>query len=319
MRALAAWMVCLYHSAFLIVDNFPGIRKVLDWGQEGVYVFFVISGLILPYSMSKSNYEVKFAGKFMLKRMLRLYPPFLLSIILYTYFFNSWDQIFTSETFHKALDSALFLVPFKGTVWVNDIYWTLFVEFQYYIFLALLFPLISSENSWIRRISFLGTLALSFVSYYFHWVDNAKVGLFFHLPVFSLGFLLYLHIEKKIKPLEFWIGFLIAGLSCAYLTGNLFGLGYHIILTALFSFFIIYFIHSAPRWLNFIGEISYSFYLTHWVAINVIGNILYNYKSSIAGSLIIFFLIQVVAIAIAWFFYFLIEKRSLRLTKKIRY
>ncbi|MFM7309531.1 MAG: hypothetical protein ACKOZY_02900 [Flavobacteriales bacterium] len=40
LRAVAALMVCLYHAAFVLSNDFPSMTKALDIGQEGVYVFF---------------------------------------------------------------------------------------------------------------------------------------------------------------------------------------------------------------------------------------------------------------------------------------
>jgi len=39
LRGIAAWMVCMFHSAFIIKPFYPELLPLLDWGQEGVYVF----------------------------------------------------------------------------------------------------------------------------------------------------------------------------------------------------------------------------------------------------------------------------------------
>ena len=49
LRGIAAWMVCLFHASFLVKEFYPGLCLFFDIGQEGVCVFFVISGVVLPW------------------------------------------------------------------------------------------------------------------------------------------------------------------------------------------------------------------------------------------------------------------------------
>ena len=68
LRGIAAWMVCLFHASFLVKEYYPSLYHFLDIGQEGVYVFFVISGVVLPWSMDAGRYAWKNADRFLLKR-----------------------------------------------------------------------------------------------------------------------------------------------------------------------------------------------------------------------------------------------------------
>ena len=52
------------------------------WGWAGVEVFFVISGFIIPFTLWQSGYRLKNYARFILKRIIRLDPPYLLSILL---------------------------------------------------------------------------------------------------------------------------------------------------------------------------------------------------------------------------------------------
>ncbi len=317
-RAIASWMVCMYHASFIISGHYPGIGAVLDWGQEGVYVFFVISGLVLPWSMVHGNYKWEFAGKFMLKRFIRLYPPLLLSIVAWLLYFRMGSGSLDSKVLNIALDTALLIVPFKGSLWINNLYWTLFVLFQFYLFQAITFPFLANKNTWIRRIAFLATLAFSFFALLFP-LQDFKIVVTFHLPVFTMGLLLCLYLNKIMGVAEFIISFIITAATCAYLTGHVYGCGYHITIVAVLTFLGILVVKRTPRWLDFIGNISYSFYLIHGVIIYTVLYYLPNFKTTENGSMITFLLIQVLAILAAWIFYYIIEKPAEGWTKLIKY
>lgn len=61
-----------------------GQGKWLSWsgrnGYTGVYISFVISGFIIPYSLHRGGYTLRNFGRFLIKRGIRLYPPYLISI-----------------------------------------------------------------------------------------------------------------------------------------------------------------------------------------------------------------------------------------------
>jgi peptidoglycan/LPS O-acetylase OafA/YrhL len=318
LRAIAAWMVCLFHASFLLKDYYPFTYDVLSWGQEGVYVFFIISGVVLPWSMDQSQYQWRFAGKFMLKRMLRLYPPFLVSVVICAFGFYGWKGMISPEGLTKMFHSVTFAAPFLGTKWVNDVYWTLFVEFQFYLYLALIFPFFVSSKAWVRTTALVVTLALSFLSKSFE-PKFVKVTLFFHLPVFTMGYYVYLYLKARIGEKEFWMGLLLSTLVCLYLTGILHGLKWRIVTTAFLTVLVIIWVKQGNRWLDRLGEISYSFYLTHWFVISTCNHFFYHDMRSPLGSVFFFLLIQVGSILLAQLFYRVVEKPSLLWTKKVRY
>lgn len=319
-RAIACWAVCLYHAAFILSIYYPALMPVLDWGQEGVYAFFVISALVLSWSMAQGNYQWPNFGKFLMKRFIRLYPPLIVSILLWLAYFQMGNGSLTKEVINAAIDSTFMLVPFKGSHWINNLYWTIFVLFEFYIFQALAYPLLANSNAWIRRISLVITLSLTFIQPLFlSDFKDIKILLFFHLPIFSMGLLLFLYLKKIIGATEFIIEFLLAMLACAILTGYVYGMGYHILIAATLTCLGILFVKSPPNWLSFIGKISYSFYLVHGVVIYTTIYYLPKFKESTSGSLITFLLIQAIAIFVSWLFYLAVEKPSSGWGKKINY
>jgi peptidoglycan/LPS O-acetylase OafA/YrhL len=61
------------------------VPKLVFTAVSGLFcveIFFVISGFILPYSLWKGGYVRRDYGKFILKRVVRLDPPYFGAIIL---------------------------------------------------------------------------------------------------------------------------------------------------------------------------------------------------------------------------------------------
>ena len=164
LRAVAASMVCLYHSSFLLSKFYPQANEILDFGQEGVYVFFVISGMVMPLSLDRIGYRISDFFVFMGKRILRLNPPMIVSACIVA--FTGWSMIHNdvNNGWQLLIASATLTAPFFDLPWINDIYWTLFVEMQYYIYIALAFPLLTSSKTIIRRFSVVILLIISFTS-----------------------------------------------------------------------------------------------------------------------------------------------------------
>ena len=159
LRGAAALGVVLYHT---VGPNARFGPRVLNWlaipvlpmirfGYVGVFLFFVISGFCIHLSRAKAQVENKqptgFAA-FWKRRFRRLYPPYLIALILYlgiaaftTKFaltpFYVWDVVSHLLMLHN-LDSH--------TVYsINGVFWTLAIEEQLYL---AYFLLIFLRNRW---------------------------------------------------------------------------------------------------------------------------------------------------------------------------
>jgi peptidoglycan/LPS O-acetylase OafA/YrhL len=317
LRGLAAWMVCVYHFAFLFKHTYPFMVDGLDWGQNGVYVFFVISGVVLPWSLDQVSYGYRNFWPFMQKRLLRLYPPFALSVLVCAVAFHA-THLFTWPVAEKVIDSLTFAVPFKHSHWVNGVYWTLFVEFQYYIYLGLLFPLLAHRSLVVRSCAIYGSLALSFCSAWFPPAD-VKNNIFFHLPIFTLGFTLYLYLKDRISSAEFAVASSISAWVMFYETGVFHGFMWNIPVFGALTFFIILFFQKGIGFFDKLGEISYSYYLTHFVFISMVNNHMKSLVKSPWGIFVCIAVLQVATYYGAKLFYHIIEKPSLRWTKRVVY
>src|SRR5438105_10339285 len=79
-RAVAAWMVVLYHaSGSIFTKYFVGERpvgRVFDFGYAGVDFFFVLSGFIMLHVHRDDLGRPKRLGRYLWKRCTRIYLPY---------------------------------------------------------------------------------------------------------------------------------------------------------------------------------------------------------------------------------------------------
>jgi peptidoglycan/LPS O-acetylase OafA/YrhL len=275
-------------------------------------MFFVISGFVIPWSMFHNGYTIKDYFTFALKRFIRLEPPYIASLLLaiaHTYLrmmsphYNGVD--ITPTTTQIFLHFG-YLIPFvEGQHWIRPVYWTLAVEFQYYLAIGLLFPLISSNKYIFRIMSYLIILSGPFI---------IKGYLLLYLPVFLYGIALCLFHARIISTAELIIVTLVATVEIFVFhdTGTF-------IYAGLTYAAILFFPGYKNRILSFFGNISYSVYLFH----SLTGMVILNYFAHTVTDPFIKFLLIIAALAltvlISYIVYRIIELPSKTLSSKIKF
>jgi hypothetical protein len=77
LRGFAAFFVMLHHASQndhvngLMAQVSAWVPHVLEQGDSGVAVFFVLSGFVISHSVARSRITLPFVGRFMLRRSLR--------------------------------------------------------------------------------------------------------------------------------------------------------------------------------------------------------------------------------------------------------
>ena len=149
-RAIAAWMIFVYHFTPFNSPKYPAWIKAIVWEFHiGVDMFFVLSGFLIAYRYF-NDYPIHFK-KYMVNRIARIYPMYLLitlAVFVVWYLQNqSWDiiktyELLSSVTMSKALFSSFFLsgIP-QG--------WTLTLEEMFYLTAPLYFILIRKWKGWL--------------------------------------------------------------------------------------------------------------------------------------------------------------------------
>ncbi len=309
LRGIAAFMVLLSHS--ILAKGFPDsyhIKRVCIEGHYGVSVFFIISGFIIPYSMFSKDYRISDIKSFFLKRLLRIEPPYIVSIalVLLLNYSNTLSPWYTGPRFSIDWMNVLGHLGYVNVIthqhWLNDAYWTLAIEFEYYILLAFVYPLLTHKSKAVMLASYFLLLAASFIP------DQGE-NIFSHLPLFLSGIALFLFMCRKISGYEF-LFMTVASLAVLLRMGPVpTGL-------AIATLLCIYFIKHVPKAFMFLGTISYSLYLTHNVFVTRIWGLLERYAGG-TGPWLRWVLSLALCVVVAWVYYLLVEKPFLNLSKRL--
>ena len=319
LRGLASLAVCWHHLSNAGERLPSGFQWAGFYGAFGVHVFFVISGFIIPYTLYQHGYRLSQYGRFLLKRLIRLDPPYLASLALFVglNYLAMLAPGFRERQFSYTTPQLLMHLGylngfFPRYPWINAVYWSLAVEFQYYLLVGLLFGAIMSSRplAWASALSacLFATVWFSGASYVFRYAG-----------LFLLGMLTF----------KFKIGALPRE---SYLAGLLLGSG---LVTVLMPAAMTYFpipvalagvgtaacLAFVPRLdhaiLRFFGRISYSLYLVH---VPIGGKTLNLIDRVIPSHPLVGTLAAVLApVVFAFGFYWIIERPAARWASRISY
>ncbi len=317
LRGLAALSVCLYHFVCTTTGYIQNqtLLDVFHYGSKGVQVFFIISGIVIPLSMIKLNYKWTHLYKFMIKRFIRIEPPYLAAVILgilYLYvrnFIPSSAQVDLFPSLKEILLHLGYLVPFfEDTNWINPVFWTLSVEFQYYLFLALTFPLVLSKQQLLRYLFYAILLLMPFT------INYGQAFFTYWSAYFLMGILYILFKTKKITFVEFILVISIASILV------FFNQSWVDLVIAYITLLIVHFFSDfTNKFGEFLGKISYSLYLLH----SIVGSAFVNFMSHRFTESYQKFLVittgVLITIAFSYLFWKYIEKPSHNYAKKIKF
>jgi len=330
LRGIASFGVCWFHLCYFTYptadDNFYHLLRLTGkYGWLGVQVFFVISGFVIPYSLYNSGYRLKHFPTFMLKRVVRLDPPYVVTILL-TIFLGLAYTILTGHRFEvegapvstvRVLLHFAYLNVFFGYVWLNPVFWTLAIEFQYYILAGLTFPLLVSLKLRTRIISLVVLSAVCLAGRYkvSHGV-RFDAFIFHFLFLFQMGIATFQYVVGIIRKKEFLIVLSAAILGC------LVTLGFAQTMAGVFAVTCALLYRRRNFVSDFLGRISYSLYLLHWpvghVFLSVVGAKLLHAQTGLA-RLAVLLMATAVTLASSALLYFTVERPSQAWSSRIRY
>jgi peptidoglycan/LPS O-acetylase OafA/YrhL len=139
LRGFAALCVVFDHGTTLLLQGSRDVLyHVMNFGQYGVFVFFLVSGYIVPASLERKG-SVR---SFWVSRAFRLYPMYLVAIALSALaYYTRYGTISGAE--HHPLASvtswAVMLPNLLTGTNVPNVTWTLSYEMVFYLLLAALF------------------------------------------------------------------------------------------------------------------------------------------------------------------------------------
>jgi peptidoglycan/LPS O-acetylase OafA/YrhL len=311
-----------------------GLCRKMDSGIKGVDLFFVISGFLITLGLIRSKNAEHGAGtslyKFYIRRFLRIFPVYYLTLIALWFFDNHmvadafWWHIFYVSNFYN--------IKINGFASAGYL-WSLSVEEQFYLVWPFIILFLNkkwlptamaisvilslavktywqfqSAHTWIAYFHPLGALdafavggILSYL-YYYHQ-DKLKAALYNRYviaAVFAQFFLCLLSLKTNYSFIYF-IGIrTFYGIFCAWWIGR-----------AVFGFDGVIGKVLDNKVLKYIGTISYSIYLFHTAVPDMFDWLKYPADRNLRA--IIYAIATVSLSSISWYFF---ESRILKLKSR---
>lgn len=338
LRAIAILAVVIVHGRNVTPYTPSLLAHVMEFGQYGVQLFFVISTITIVRTLDRSEK----IGEWYLKRFLRIAPIYYTGIVLY------FPLHYVEHRYGSRGAEGLSLVDVISNIffahgWApsanNSVVpggWSIAVEMSFYCIAPALYAAMRKTNrsAFAALTAIAATVMLIFSSliargpiannsFLYYWPPT-------QIPIFLIGFSLYALLHDRLNEtgrsyllmtaglLSFALGgYLGVGKNISHLTAPTFiATGLWLILLGLGGWREVL---SRPT-LTFIGRISYSLYVSHFAVEKVIEVLAKRYTRgmdqlavSIAGTALLIAL----SILAAYVMHKLIEVPAARLSTKI--
>jgi peptidoglycan/LPS O-acetylase OafA/YrhL len=335
LRAVAVMWVVLHHLAHgghvpLLLENLPRAAVTfLDLGFVGVTIFFVLSGYVMALTAQPLEMDGATASRFVLRRLLRLTPPLYAGLVLAlaVAWVESVLQPGSSMPSPASAVAHLFYAQdILGLPRINDVYWTLAIEVQFYIAFALMLwaaDALRRRLGWRHARLVVGAVAAA-VS--LPWAFGVITD-----PIWRGGFM------------GFWFSFVL-GVVAFWCSQRMRHAGWlFLLLAAAVAASAVFFdwphraaavatacalvvaqrmgaMHRwlSARWIRFVGVVSYSIYLVHLDVQGAAAFVLRRVLApSLATDIVIAVALILLPIAAAWIVYVLVERPSIRWSRRI--
>ena len=349
LRGIAAFLVLVSHTVRVSHGVYmPGdypvrmfLFEALDLGDFGVALFFALSGctLFLSYAPTTTITEV---GHFYLKRIARIWPAYFVSLCVYIAFGTFFQTVYgpPSGNWIEFLsrdwgwrDVATYLTLTSNFIGVpqlfNTAYWSLPVEFQFY----LLFPLAIFLLRWR---SGAGIVLVCVVLYSIGWLRPWQLP---DYRVFSMAYIFcggilsgYFYKSSKVR-LPFITTSSVFGIVLVFLSAlwnkwvnlpNIHILGNQDLWLGLCAIFcVLLALHTTTptvtifsRFLSRYGEISYSIYLFHNIFMGLAVLVLLTFGITGVGKVfVVFSIASIGSFLIAEISYRYVERTFINLAR----
>lgn len=318
MRGVAALAVVVFHYLGSVLPTLRpnGVEHIVEYGKLGVQVFFVISGFVIPYAMQRSGYTWEGWWRFMLRRIVRIAPPAYIAALamigfhLLSLLVNGRPvdgDPFPGFGFAAIFGNLTFTAEYLDAYWYNFVYWSLTVEFEFYLVLAAIMPLIARGSPTWRVVALMLALLAS------NFIEGPKFFAYVHY--FVLGMLVFLGRETGTdKRLLLAMGVLTCALGVA--AGGLTAIGVSVVV----AWIIASGTGARTRATDLLGDISYSLYIMHVpVAVfaeSIVKRIL-PIHDTLAGKAVLFLAYLSLALVVSYLFHLLVERPFVKWSKAI--
>jgi len=342
LRGLFSLMVVFFHIDKFALPSWMYDNFIIRESWSFVDFFFVLSGFVISYNYSNLSTSSDFS-KYMKKRFIRLYPLLIFTVtiffgfdltfnFLYPQFVENVDSF--SDLTLRYFDSILFMnsTPILGnTGGINGPSWSISAEMiSYFVYgIVSVVAIKSKRNLILLAIILLGFAILIYNKYFGIYLDFRFVR---GLIAFNLGYFVWYfsRFNFKVSNSYEYLGFLCLGIlffgvhSLSGLTKSITAM---IVYPLYFSLFILVFIKSNgllsrlmdSNIFTFLGKISYSVYLNHFLIILLIPTgafKLLKINASDTNQLVVLLITLLIVIVYSELTYVFVERKGGKLLKK---
>lgn len=274
------------------------IGNITDKGKYGVQLFFLLSAFTLFFSMSHRKGKGDSKTNFFIRRFFRIAPLFYLALIIYSLEKIGLAMAGLAEPYSFTIGNVIGTLSFIGNgfnpVWINSLVpggWSITVEMTFYLIVPYLFSKLKNlkQALILTTVSVPITVSLNYFlsgietpysenvwqNFLYYWFPN-------QLPVFLLGILVFFIYkegvlnkikQKSLVSTSTLIAAPVVMFALAFI-GNDFA-QLHLIYAILFALIMMALeIQNNSLVVNkittYLGEISFSIYLTHFLIIDVV-------------------------------------------------
>jgi len=328
LRGLAILLVITAH--ILNIKETPFLFEIsipFYFGRIGVYLFFIVSGYCIFSSIKKINTSYyKNTLLFLIKRFLRLYPLYWISIIFTIIILKNKNFSINEILYNMTMLNSLF-----GIRDLQGVYWTLFIEIIFYTLIAFYLIIFKNKKKIFKRIGILFLFLFLFSSLFRLFINShLPYGHFMWLTLFFLGCYINLY-EKDIKKLiKYSMIFIFIVSICLLLIyvdvnfleskkvikTNLLIKHFFSYVLSIIIFYILFFYNKNIFLLSFLGLISYPLYLTHDLTYVLFERtVFFDFNNFLIYNVFKFFS----AVIFATVVHLIFEKNILNFLKKINF
>lgn len=283
LRGIAITMVIVYH----VQQHFgaPGlVGQLAHLGYNGVQLFFIVSGITMCYMWSARKSETWETGKFLIRRLCRIAPPFWFAAAFYLAWRQTGlsmlgpagpsDVLLTVLLVHGFSAHAINLVVPGG--------WSIAAEVGFYVLFPLMVTRLKSvqQRLWTALVIYLACSLCAYVLLHRYTVEELVIyySLLTQLPIFVVAMALFgmlfgpdrVPSRTLLAVTALWMTVAILGKTQGWPTRP--GLWAEIVGMLLFTAVMLK--RFEWRWFAFLGRISYSAYLFHFAVIDLLATLL---------------------------------------------
>jgi peptidoglycan/LPS O-acetylase OafA/YrhL len=259
--------------------------------------------------MGRSGYEGRDAPQFIARRLVRLEPPYLVALLIAVVlmYVSAATPGFLGPPVEFSAPFILLHVGYLnalfGYPWINPVFWSLAIELQFYVLMALLFPALTGRlREWVLLAFVASSFALSSDLFVFHYA-----------PFFALGIATWWYRTKRLSPARFILWLAGAGTASTITIGAVPALVAvtSALLIALTSF-------RRVGLLSYLGAISYSLYLLHVPIGGRVINLASRFGDSMPLQIATLTAAVVVTVASAHLLHRYVERPSVNLSQRMK-